>query len=94
MENKEKRKIEEQKQEEETSPTSTEDSKDVSNYSSEKGSETRDSKDRKKSPSSESPFHKQCRPIEPNRDFVAKPIPQNVFSKQSPIKNGDNNLIF
>jgi hypothetical protein len=98
MENEEKPKTEEPKEKKEVEPKSPigteEDLKDKrSSENRERPSETRD---RKKCSRSESPFHKHCRPSEPNRDFVAKPIPPNLLSKHSPIKirpNGNNNLI-
>jgi hypothetical protein len=93
MENEEKPQTEEPKVEEQEpkSPIGTE--KDLKD---ERTSENRENRDRKKCSRSESPFHKHCRPSEPNRDFVAKPIPPNLLSKHSPIKirpNGNNNLI-
>jgi hypothetical protein len=99
MENEEKPKTEEPKEEQETkSPIGTE--KDLKDERSSENRENRErpseSRDRKKCSRSESPFHKHCRPSEPNRDFVAKPIPPNLLSKHSPIKirpNGNNNLI-
>jgi hypothetical protein len=100
MENEEKPKTEEPKVEEEESKSpirTEEDLKDKrpseKRENRERPSETRD---RKKCSRSESPFHKYCRPSEPNREFVAKPIPPKLLSKQSPIKirpNGNNNLI-
>jgi hypothetical protein len=101
MENEEKPKTEEPNEKKEVEPKSPigtdEDLKDErpseKRENRERPSETRD---RKKCSRSESPFHKHCRPSEPNRDFVAKPIPPNILSKHSPIKirpNGNNNLI-
>ena len=49
-----------------------------------------------KSLRSESPFHLHCRPKEPSREFVAKPIPPNLLSSGSPIKariNGNSNKL-
>ncbi len=34
----------------------------------------------------ESPFHSRCRPKEPSRQFVAKPIPANLLTTGSPVK--------
>ena len=47
----------------------------------------------------ESPFHRNCRPKEPNRDFVAKPIPPNLLSTVllstgAPIKTRVNGELF
>ena len=42
----------------------------------------------------ESPFHRNCRPKEPNRDFVAKPIPTNLLSTGAPIKTRVNGKLF
>ena len=42
----------------------------------------------------ESPFHRNCRPKEPNRDFVAKPIPPNLLSTGAPIKTRVNGELF
>ena len=42
----------------------------------------------------ESPFHRNCRPKEPNRDFVAKPIPQNLLSTGASIKTRVNGELF
>jgi hypothetical protein len=97
MENEEKPKTEEPKVEEEETKIPIETDKDLKD---ERPSENRErpsgTRDCKKCSRSESPFHKYCRPSEPNRDFVAKPIPPNLLSKHSPIKirpNGNNNLI-
>jgi len=38
----------------------------------------------------ESPFHRRCRPAEPSREFVAKPIPANLLTSGSPVKTRIN----